>query len=370
MHQYDLNDAAFVEKQGYKPKGFVPCPLSADGHINPQVSRFWLGGNRYVSVFHVKPVYYETRDNHWRPLSEVCGHYGNKRITIKYEKLDLIHPNFLSWLIKRQAVLNGVLEVTSPFEFGKRFQLTDQIGIVGAATISFTTTTVYPDPNTETTTFDGGIGNIFNASGTSLSAAESTTTTTNLNDTAVYLQENDYGIGIGYVRAPSGQHYPFRSATLFDTSAIGSDTIDSATLSLATGLSSVDGMNDAYGYISVGSVTPASNTGWSAADITFSNWGTTQYATGIDISSWAAVNNYNNFTLNATGEAAINGSGVSKFGFMHGREFENQNWTGGSANSYVRPFSADNTGTTYDPKLVVEHTAGAGATFRPRIMVY
>ena len=55
---------------------------------------------------------------------------------------------------------------------------------------------------------------------------------------------------------------------------------------------------------------------------------------------------------------------------MHGREIEVQNWTGGTANSLVLGYAADQTGTTNDPKLVVEHTAAAGATFRPRVTQY
>lgn len=364
MHQVDKPTLEYALKHYPDIVGWVGPLHEKDGRPLFNTTKFVTARNTYVSVFSVKPVYYEAIGGYWRPLSEITAHHGNKRIELN-DKWRMATPRFIDWLSKRQALFGRDLLLPTPFGFLLRQDLARP-----TVTLGLTTTTVYPDPNPETTTFDGGIGNIFGSSGTSLSAAESTTTTTNRNDTAIYLQENDYGIGIGYVRAPSAQHYPFRSATLFDTSAIGSDTIDSATLSIATGLSSADGMNDAYGYISVGSVAPASNTGWSAADITFSNWGTTQYATGIDITSWAAVNNYNNFTLNATGEAAINGSGVSKFGFMHGREFENQNWTGGSANSYVRPFSSDNTGTTYDPKLVVEHTAAAGVTFRPRTTIY
>lgn len=369
MHQYDSNDLQFVTECGFKPKAFVPCPRSADGHINPQVTQFFLGGDRFVSVFHVKPIYYETRESHWRPLSEVTTHHGNKRITIAYEKLDLIHPNFLSWLIKRQKVLNGVLEVTSPYETDKRFQLTDELGILGAAIMSFTTTTVYPDPNPETSTFDGGIGPNFGYGGTSLSAAQAVTSTNNRNDSNASLQENDWGYAAAYIKAPSAQHYLLRSATLFDTSAIGTDTVSSATFSIYGKAGTQDAMNDAYGYVGVVSVAPASNTGWSSADITISNWGTTQYATGIDITSWS-TSGYNSYSFNASGISAINKTGISKFGLMHGREIEVQNWTGGSANSLVLGYAADQTGTTNDPKLVVEHTAAAGATFRPRVTQY
>lgn len=377
MHQLDINDFIHIKKLGYKPVGWIPGAIEQKtGKINPHITMFALPNGRAVSVFHVKPIYYETRDGFWRPLVEVTSHHGNKRITIDYNKLNFIHPNFLSWLIKRQKLINGVLEVTSPYQYDVRFQLTDQLGIIGAAQVSFTTTTFYPDPNPETVTFDGGIGPDFNYGGTSLSAAQALTTTANMNDTNAQLQENDWGYAAAYIEAPSSQHYLLRSAVLFDTSVIGIDTISTVTLSIYGKAGTQDAMNDAYGYIGVVSVAPALNTGWTGSDITIGNWGTTQYATGIDITSWS-TSGYNGYSFNASGLSAINKTGISKFGLMHGRDIEVQNWTGTSANSVVVAYSSDQTGTTNDPKLVIEHTSAevlhgvsvAAITFSKKISV-
>jgi len=112
MHLHDLNDYEYVKRLGYSPIGFLPPPLARDTPITPHVSTFYLGEQQFVSVFHIKPVYYLNRYGCWRPLSEVCTHHGNRRIVIDYHKLDLVHPDFLSWLIN-PPISSGSIPVVS-----------------------------------------------------------------------------------------------------------------------------------------------------------------------------------------------------------------------------------------------------------------
>lgn len=98
-NQIDINDHKYVQERYGKVVASMPSPLDRFGQINPHVSCFVIAGKTdIVSVFHVKPIYYEHRSSSeteliFRPLYEVCEYYGNHRITIKYEKLDEIQPS-------------------------------------------------------------------------------------------------------------------------------------------------------------------------------------------------------------------------------------------------------------------------------------
>jgi hypothetical protein len=70
MHQIDLRDKQFIEERHGKIIGWVPGAIEK-GKINPQVTMAVREDGKFVSVFHVKPVYYETSTGHWRPLKEV-----------------------------------------------------------------------------------------------------------------------------------------------------------------------------------------------------------------------------------------------------------------------------------------------------------
>jgi len=149
-----------------------------------------------------------------------------------------------------------------------------------------------------------------------------------------------------------------RGIFLFDTAAIDNDDdIDSATLSLF-GRSPVD---DDYGddfFVNIFASNPASNTSLTGND--FTTVGTTAFSTKIADTSWS-TSAYNDFALNASGLAAISKTGVSKFASAES-DFDIANveptWTSGG-NFEVRCFNAEETGTTKDPKLVVEHSAAA-----------
>jgi len=293
-------------------------------------------------------------------MYEVMEYYGNHKYVIKYDKLNDIHPNFLQWLIKRQALLrNGHVFITNPYDQKETYVLTDQLGILGAAQISFTTLTAYPDPDPETTTVDGYILCGLNGSsvpwatlragGSALSADDSST---------ILLSEpiNLNTIAVSQLR---------RSMTLFDTSSIGSGSIDSATFS-GYGFQQRNSDNDGLDTIDIIEASPASNTALVSTD--FTNFTFTSYAS-LDITGMSA-SGYNDFTLSPT--TIINKSGVTKLGIIEGHDFSDGTSPGlpSSDNSnFLRFYSADQSGTSNDPKLVVEYTAAGNTTINPSTQV-
>lgn len=137
----------------------------------------------------------------------------------------------------------------------------------------------------------------------------------------------------------------------WNTSALGSDTVSSATISLySDGASNPDGDS-----VSIVAATPGSTSDIVNAD--YDQLGTTKFATDISFSNWD--NEYENFALNASGLANIAQSGISKFGVRTARDLSASAPTG---NNSAAIHFADFTGTTRDPKLTIEHTAAATST--------
>lgn len=355
----DKNDIAHVTRLHGKPVAARPCPIGNGGKINPHATTFYYLG-KAVTVFHIKPIYYQHRTGAWRPMYEVMNHYGNHVYEIRYEKLNDIHPNFLQWLIKRQKLLNnGEVRVTSPLTPKETRVLTDELGLPGAAVISFTTLTAYPDPHTETTTVDGY-------------AARSGVTETWATITAGAGTTSGDSATIGLTRTTSAATTNnfadiFRTFLLFDTSSIGSDGIDSAILSTYGAYAdetTTDFNNEIE--INIYGATPASNTAIVNSD--YANVSSTAFSTAKPTNDLKdgrpgnAAAAYNDWTLNASGEANINKSGVSKFSVRVAQD------ASGSAPTWAsidrdghRMESAEYTGTTRDPKLVVEHSASGTA---------
>jgi hypothetical protein len=148
----------------------------------------------------------------------------------------------------------------------------------------------------------------------------------------------------------------WRTLMGFVTSAVGSDTVDDATLSLYG-----RGRYDQTGSdpdITIVEVSPASDDDIVNAD--YGTFGSTSFAAiaAPSISTSA----FNDFVFNAAGEAAINGAGISHFGCRH--SWDNSGSFGGTWASGVYWgawfFSADQSGTSNDPVLVVNHSAAAG----------
>lgn len=363
MHQVDKPTLEYAKKLHPDIIGWVGPLHAKDGAPYFNTTQFVTANGTYVSVFSVKPVYYEAIGGYWRPLSEITSYHGNKRIELN-DKWRLATPRFIDWLSKRQAIFGGQLLLPTYFGEFRRQDIARPVISLG-----LTTTTVYPDPNPETTTMDGGIlafqtettvsqalwDELHDWNGTAAGVTGITDDTATSGDTYVVRNVRNPGV--------SNATQIGRAFFLFSTSAIGSDTISSATFSV-------------YGWgsngLTMGVVqsSPASNTALVTGD--FDQCGAINSPTeGTDARvtpSNTPTLSYANWSLNATGRGWVNGSGVTKLGLRSDADITDS-FPGSTIDQRHNCYYADVSGTSTDPKLVVEHTAG-GAAFRPRVTVY
>lgn len=354
--QVDINDLQYAKQLGFNPKGVVD-PVR-DGKIIPNTTIFWLEGVTFLSIAHIKPVYYQNRMGEWRPLSEVTTFHGNKRIELNERWVEIM-PAYLDWLTKRQALLGQVLTVPTPFgELNYKK--------IPSLSIGMTVTTVYPDPDPETTTVDSW--------GRVLQGGGGATWTTLSNAAGNYADPSDTAFYVGYQDNATNDRWTqiYRSITLFDTSAVGGDTKDSGIYSLyATG-----NQNDASSNLNanVYECSPASNTNIVASDMTITNFTNTKLATGIARGS-ITTSAYNDWTLNASGLTAVNGSGVSKLSCLVENDIDDSapshDNSGAAGFSRFYGSTAEVSGTSQDPKLAITHTAGGGGSvFVPKVIEF
>lgn len=372
-HQIDFNDLLHVIERVGNPSRFVPAPESEGGNINPHVSRFFFADGSITDVFHVKPVYYRHVDGGWRPMSEVASHYGNHRVMLKEDWADKMELAFLAWLLKRMDLIGGSVEIPSivkmpvspflPF-FTRRLPGTMPISEryrVGAATISFSTLTAYPDPNPETTTVDGRV-EWFSGSGVwSTAQAATDGTTASDSNAGDYLQV--------YHRTGSNLGID-RGFFLFDTSSITSGaTISAATFSMYTD-GKGDENNDSHGFWNVVQSNPASNTALSTAD--YDQCGDavtspTKGASDVDTTT-LTTSAYTDFALNASGIGWVSKTGVTKLGVRNGQDMDNANPGNSGDGQYLHVLFAETASTTSDPKLVVTYSTSTNITVTPSVL--
>lgn len=319
----DRNDVFFASRSA-RIRAARPAPNG-----KPHVTRLYHHDGQVSDVFHVKPVYYQTKDGFWRPLSEIAAHHGNKRIVLKPNAMDKASTRYLLWLMNRQSILRGTLEFGYPNTFYWGVQPND---LYTALSLE-----AYPDANPETTTVDGYIyingsswAQCRNAS--EGDAADSSSTTAVIGVRPTLIQ---------------------RGFFLFDTSSLGDpDTVTATTLALYV-TAVVNNDNDGNDFLTPVSASPASNTDLLVAD--YNDVGSTAYvATGTDIGS-LTTSAYNTFTFNATGRDAVSKTGVSKFAMREGHDYANDPAAGTNT---VTVSTADHTGTSQDPKLTVTYTPG------------
>lgn len=334
MTALDRNDIFFASARTPSPIiGAQPAPRGRCGRINPHVTRCFLRDGRVSDVFHVKPVYYETREGFWRPLSEITAHHGNRSIVLKPEAMHRCSLRFLQWLMKRQALIGGLLEFGYPNTFYWGVQPRDLYAALSLV--------AYPDPNPEVTTVDGQIRHATASWAATRSAASGS-------------QANSDDNTIDILSIKQGPAYFIsRGFFLFDTSSIGDpDTINAATLSLyATAITNDD--DDGDDYLALVSSAPATNTNLITAD--YNDVGSTEYGSVPDIGS-LTLSAYNVITLTEAGRNTISKTGVSKFAVREGHDFDDSAPVG---NNTVTVSSADHSGTSQDPKLTVTYTAPA-----------
>lgn len=356
----DENDLEYARKRFPGIIVGEPCPIGKGGKINPHVSRFYNRYGKKFSVFHVKPVYYETWDGKWRPLYEVAYYYGNKNGIVFHENaLEKVHSRYIAWLIKRNEILKGKgIFIGIPHPSHKIGSL--RYPLIQLATV----TTVYPDPNPETVSVDGTIHG--GSADNDWETARDNTGNGAADDSSATSVEACGATG-GEGGAPENDFLVKRAFFLFDTSSItDTDNIDSAILSLY--VNTVDDRhNDAQSYTNITTTNPASNTALVAGDFdqvkgTDGNFPLTadtaiqKQSTDQD-NSTITTGQYTDWTLNATGLANISKTSVSKFGAANGHDIEDTPTpTGNNSQTFIGISWADQTGTSQDPKLAVTHS--------------
>lgn len=145
-----------------------------------------------------------------------------------------------------------------------------------------------------------------------------------------------------------------RAVFNFDTSSLGAGAVvTSAVLSLYV-TSKQNNMSQSVG---VTSATPASTANLVNGDYLVTHYGSTRFATDKTITS-VTTSAYNDWTLNASGIAAINVTGVTTFAFRLSCDIDNAapTWASGVQASIDGDF-ADNGAN--EPKLVVTYTVPA-----------
>ena len=218
------------------------------------------------------------------------------------------------------------------------------------------TTTFYPDPHTETSSCDGWARRL-NTAGEDWSVIRTGSGTQGFANSTDNEGVLDSDTNTNKWDNISRDYY------LFDTSAIGPDTIDSATLSLVTTT-----IGDARGndYSAIVNTTPSSNTDIASAD--YGQSGTTLMANTIKLSDITeGGSTYTDFALITAGINAVAGDGVTKLGgrIEADRADAEPTW-GSNQSANTRWRAADTSGTSTDPKLVVAHTA----VFVPRVIMF
>lgn len=222
-----------------------------------------------------------------------------------------------------------------------------------------TTGTFYPDPNTETTSVDGMLGEIRSdgfAQAQWDAIHDDTSAGYIVNDSA-----DNFTTGCGKT---SAGFYLYRCAILFDTSSIDDvATINSFTVDLYSDYKT-NGDNDGEDFIAI--VHPAnlsSNT--AVINVDFNDIGAvdnpTEAVTRIDIGS-LSTGAHNVFT--GTDTTLVSKTGVTKFGIREGHDVLDHPYAGSTdTDNTVRFYSAEKTGTSTDPTLSVIYTLPVVSNF-------
>jgi hypothetical protein len=335
----DANDLAFIrEATSRRIVREIPAPRGGNAVINPHVSRFVFDDGGCADLFHVKPVYYETKRGNWRPLSEISVHHGNKKIILMPSSVERMSWRFMFWLMKRQRLLGSALRFGLPRGHYAGMQPHDLVRMQYLNTF-------YPDPNPETTCCDGGAQWTPAPTGswaTAHAALAGTTASASETSLSVYSRLN----------ATSSATIN-RAFALFDTSTmVDAVSIQAATVS-CKGLSKINTDNDGDDWVNVVQTSPASNTDITTADYDQCGAVTnpTEGATRIDLGSISA-SAYNTWTLDATGRGWISKTGITKLGWREGHDAIDSTPAVDTQNFFSFS-SADTSGTASDPKLLV-----------------
>jgi hypothetical protein len=224
-----------------------------------------------------------------------------------------------------------------------------------------TTTTVYPDPDSEgsPTTVDGRVGrNVSNNTWDALrnGAGNDTAYAVATVDTWIYLSSGSSAWDI--IR---------RSIILFDACDIDDgDTLDSAVFSTYSGgeTNNFTGVTPAA---NIFSSNPASDTALQHDD--YADCGTTAFSTAKNAAAWND-SGYSDFTLNSSGEAAVKFDDITRLSLYESvYDAPDSEPTRSGNDSKTITFNAsfsERSGTGSDPKLVIVHSI----PFTPTVILF
>ena len=161
-----------------------------------------------------------------------------------------------------------------------------------------------------------------------------------------------------------GQYYIRRGYFGFDTSSLGSDTIDSAVLTLY-GFGKEDGDDESVIIDSVAN--PDNTAALAVGDYDINNFGGNTFAS-INFTSYLTSGGANDFTLSEDGKAYI-AANVGVF-FLATRASGDVNNSAPTGANDVTAYYADQSGTSLDPVLIIEHSGGGGGEERSNSQGY
>ncbi len=252
------------------------------------------------------PQYYEDEKGEWwiadYGITTKASYEYQKEVTAKEEKPTIIEM-ILSFFLPKHAL---------------------------AASVTF-----YPDPNTEVTSVDGSMEKNDSSNWTTTRNASASNAGDDLS-AHLYARDEEKSNGkVGLARA----FLLFDTSVLPDAAIVTAATVNMYITNVLAGSSEKR--------IYAVAATPASNTALVLGD--YDQVGSTSFGT---TDGTYTLNTYESLSLNSTGLAAITPTGVSKLGFRSYNDFNN-NWTTDAIELTVVFASAETTGTSQDPNLVV-----------------
>lgn len=314
------------------------------------------------------PITYRLKDDLWFQvyqdllLAMTNTDFGRDLLGIKkhYPRITYMGKECLHWR-NQDGTTGGVFRIGSPWgnlirqrfdafrSFARYFQ-TGRYELELSPLVRLSRSLVagsgmfFPDPDPESTTYDGD--NVNGSSGTFsvVHDAASGDVARDANDPISIYADKDAGFwNIS------------RGTFLFNVSSAGSGSVfTSGTLSLYV-TAKFDDKADARSYMALVTCTTLSDVGITNAD--YPNFSTTKQATDLTIAS-LSTSAYNVWTLNATGLSFVSPTGITHFGMREGHDLENTAYSG-IANEQINVSSADHAGTGQDPELDLVWVAGA-----------
>ena len=207
------------------------------------------------------------------------------------------------------------------------------------------TGTYYPDAGV--TSCDGWAAQIYDGSGEAWATIRGAA-----GSTAASGQQSIIAIQIAGFSTEATWASLYRSIFLFNTAALAGGTVTAAVMRLF-GEANSDNLSISPS-VAMYSSNPAANTSVQAGD--YDSLGTTLFSDVISYSSLWGTGGYNDFTLNASGMAAVSTSDVTKLGIRN-KNYDGDNSEPGwsEAQSYWSVFGQAK-GAGYKPTLTVTYT--------------